>query len=295
MIGLHERAVAVEDAEAVGIAVGGEASERFLFNHQLLQRREIFFGRVGAGAVEKHVTLGANGFDGHAVVGEDAIEPARAAAVYGVIGEIAFGFGEDVEANHFFQLREVWAARIKPLEIVCNVLEGGFVVRQCGRALFDVFGDFRQRGAAVGAGEFQAIVFGRVVAGGDVDAAIEFIVDDGVGQDRSRRRFRAENDAAAIFPQDTRGGTREFRRKEARVMADNERRDFSFALTCPAMAAEARRTPAKVKSSAITPRQPEVPKWIVCFVTGDYCILACETKSRKNCASRKSKGVGGWR
>src|SRR5271156_3227956 len=65
---------------------------------------------------------------------------------------------------------------------------------------------------------------------------------------------------------------------------------FFCALTCPAMAAEARRTPAKVKSSAITPRQPEVPKWIVCFVTGDYCILACELKSRKNGASRKSKG-----
>jgi periplasmic divalent cation tolerance protein len=58
------------------------------------------------------------------------------------------------------------------------------------------------------------------------------------------------------------------------------------------MAAEARRTPAKVKSSAMTPRQPEVPKWIVCFVTGDYCILAHELKSRKNGASRKSKG--GW-
>jgi len=56
------------------------------------------------------------------------------------------------------------------------------------------------------------------------------------------------------------------------------------------MAADARRTPAKVKSSAITPRQPEVPKWIVCFVTGDYCILAGELKSRKNGASRKSKG-----
>jgi len=67
---------------------------------------------------------------------------------------------------------------------------------------------------------------------------------------------------------------------------------FLRALTCPAIAAEARRTPAKVKSSAMTPRQPEVPKWIVCLVTGDYCILAHELKSRKNGASRKSKG--GW-
>ena len=69
--------------------------------------------------------------------------------------------------------------------------------------------------------------------------------------------------------------------------------DFLPALTWPATAVEARRTPGKVKSSAITPRQPEVPKWIVCFVTGDYCILASKTNLRKNWASRKSKGA--WR
>src|ERR1700691_1693024 len=94
-----------------------------------------------------------------------------------------------------------------------------------------------------------------------------------------------------------------FRSTPAEVRANSEEKKrvswpttslgfFFCALTCPAMAAEARRTPAKVKSSAMTPRQPEVPKWIVCFVTCDYCILAGELKSRKNDASRKSKG--GW-
>ena len=63
---------------------------------------------------------------------------------------------------------------------------------------------------------------------------------------------------------------------------------FFRAQTWPAMAAAARRTPGKVKSSAMMPRQPEVPKWIACFVTGDYCILARDLKSRKNGASLKS-------
>src|SRR5579863_7711216 len=67
--------------------------------------------------------------------------------------------------------------------------------------------------------------------------------------------------------------------------------DFLVAQTWPATAVEARRTPEKVKSSAMMPRQPEVPKWIVCFVTGDYCILAPKTNLRKNWASRKSKGA----
>src|SRR3984885_15986281 len=68
--------------------------------------------------------------------------------------------------------------------------------------------------------------------------------------------------------------------------------DLFFASTCPAIAAEARRTPGKVKSSAIIPRQPEVPKWIAWSVTPRYCIV-----SRKRGASgihrrAKSKGSG---
>ena len=112
---------------------------------------EIFFGGIGAGAVEKDVALGANGFDGHAVVGEDAIEPARAATVDGVIGEIAFGFGKRVEANHFFELREVWRARVEPLEVVRHFLEGSFVIGQRSGAFFDVFRNFRKSRAAIGA------------------------------------------------------------------------------------------------------------------------------------------------
>jgi hypothetical protein len=39
------------------------------------------------------------------------------------------------------------------------------------------------------------------------------------------------------------------------------------------MAADARRTAAKVKSSAMMPRQPEVPKWIALLVIRGYCIV----------------------
>jgi periplasmic divalent cation tolerance protein len=46
-----------------------------------------------------------------------------------------------------------------------------------------------------------------------------------------------------------------------------------------------------VKSSAITPRQPEVPKCIAWFVTGAYCILAPKPQSHniQNDARRSSK------
>ncbi len=230
VIGLDERAVAIENAEAVGIAVGGKACERFLFQHQFFQRREILFRRVGAAAIEQHVALGANRFDRHSMIGEDAIEPAGAAAVHGVVGEIAFGFGQHIEANHFFQLREIRGARINSLEIVRDVVEMTFfVVRQCGGAFLDVFGDFGQSRAAIGAGKFQAVVFGGVVAGGDVDAAIEFVVNDGVGQDRSRRWFRAENDGAAIFRAARRQRCAQIPAKRNAYRGRLRLSDFSFA------------------------------------------------------------------
>src|ERR1700735_5270851 len=67
--------------------------------------------------------------------------------------------------------------------------------------------------------------------------------------------------------------------------------DFVCAGTCSATAADARRTPAKVKSSAITPRQPEVPKCIAWFVTDGYCILALkpQTHNIQDDARRTSK------
>lgn len=67
--------------------------------------------------------------------------------------------------------------------------------------------------------------------------------------------------------------------------------DFVCARTCWATAADARRTPPNVKSSAITPRQPEVPKCIAWFVTDGYCILAPKPQSHniQNDARRTSK------
>src|SRR5580658_8630708 len=54
--------------------------------------------------------------------------------------------------------------------------------------------------------------------------------------------------------------------------------DFFRARTWPAIAADARRTPGKVKSSAMIPRQPEVPKWIAWLVTRRYCIVSRKSR-----------------
>jgi len=221
MVGLNESAVAIENAEAVGVTVGGQTGQRFLFQDQLFQRRQIFFRRIRTAAVEQHVAFGAYRFDGHAVVGQNAVEPARAAAMQGVVGEIPLGLGQDVEANHFLQLLEVRLPRIEPLEVVFDVVIRHAIVGKLRRPGFDVLGDFRQRGPAVGAGEFQTVVGRRVVAGGDVHAPFEFVIDDGMRQDRRWRGVRAENDVAAVVAHHAGGGARKFRREESRVVPND--------------------------------------------------------------------------
>ena len=62
--------------------------------------------------------------------------------------------------------------------------------------------------------------------------------------------------------------------------------------TWPAIAAAARRTPGKVKSAAITPRQPEVPKWIAWLATRGYCILARMRLAAKKLAAASGKSKG---
>jgi periplasmic divalent cation tolerance protein len=57
-----------------------------------------------------------------------------------------------------------------------------------------------------------------------------------------------------------------------------------------AMAAAARRTPANVKSSAMMPRQPEVPKWIALLAMRRYCILARKERWQNFCVFRCGNG-----
>ena len=49
---------------------------------------------------------------------------------------------------------------------------------------FDAAGDFGRSGRSVGPAEFEALVFGRIVAGGHVDAAQGLPDADGMGNDR---------------------------------------------------------------------------------------------------------------
>ena len=161
------------------------------------------------------------------MIGENAVEPARAATVDRVADEAPLAFLITSKRTMRRELLEIGLARIDALEIVFD-----FVVRRgsslIAAARFSMsLRDFRQRGSAFRAGKFQAVVVGRIVAGGDVDAAVELAVNDGVRDRRSGRRlFAQENPAAVCDSQNGRGRECEFLGEESRVVADDQRRLF---------------------------------------------------------------------
>ena len=108
VVGRNPGAVRVDDAEAVGVAIGGQADLRFmrglLRDHGFREELQIALGDVRAGALEENIALGANGFAaGDAVFGEGAIEIAGAAAVQRVV--------DDARARFSFLIRR--SARVR--------------------------------------------------------------------------------------------------------------------------------------------------------------------------------------
>src|SRR5258708_36393133 len=112
LIGGDPRAVAIDDAEAVGIAVGGEAGGGARIRDGFAEGREIFFGDVGAGAVEEAIAVGAQGLHLNSVISERAVEIAGAATVECVDDKFGFSFAQPVEAHEFFDALEVSVVEI---------------------------------------------------------------------------------------------------------------------------------------------------------------------------------------
>ena len=115
MIGLNPGAVAIDDAEAIGVAVGGQAGGGAGIENRFAQRREIFFRNVGAGAVEQAVAIEAHGLHGDSVARQHAIEITGAAAMQGIDDKFRFAFAQHVEAHQLFDSLQIIFTKIDQL------------------------------------------------------------------------------------------------------------------------------------------------------------------------------------
>src|SRR5882762_739504 len=221
-IGLDPRAVGIDDAKAVGVAVGGESGGGFGGEDEVAEGGEIFFADVGAGAVEQHVAIGANGFDRDAVIGENLVEVARAAAVQGVDGEFGFGFGEDVEFYELLETLEIIFAEIGFFDLSGVGFEWSDSAcgeKSCGTG-FNVLGDFGKSGAGICRRKFQAVILRGIVAGGEIDGTVQFAALNLVGDGGSRSEGVAEQRADTVRLQNGDGKGGKFLGVETSVVTD---------------------------------------------------------------------------
>ncbi len=150
MVGLDEPAVVVQDAEAGRRRRQSPGLLAIYFLGPPILEEPGFLGRVGAGAVEQHVALGADGCGSDSVVGQDAVHPAGAGAVGRVVDEVAFAFCRTSKRTILLELVEIGLAGIdesKSFSISPRAAGGSL----SAAAPFDILGDFGQRSAPFGA------------------------------------------------------------------------------------------------------------------------------------------------
>lgn len=102
--------------------------------------------------------------------------------------------------------------------IILELLRGALA--EVFGAAFDVVSDFRKGRAAVRAGEFEAVIGGRIVAGSDVYSALQFAAQNLESDCGSRGWPAAKKDLATLLFEDVGGGAGKFLGKKARIIAD---------------------------------------------------------------------------
>ena len=228
-------------------------------------------------AVEAGVHLAAQLGDVAAGLREKFAQIDATGSVHGVDGDAQAAGADAVEIDDVADVRVVRGQGIEALDApgsqgVSVVHSLGFdVVCQVGMDTgLDGLGRLWRGGAAVGRLELDAIVAGRVVAGGDHDAAVGCVVDDGVADQRCGGVRLRQQDIDAIGGENLGNGDGIAVAEETGVEADDDSggsvgvtRLRSAPSVSSLMACATCRTLSKVKSSLMTARQPSVPNRIV--------------------------------
>ena len=115
LVRIDERAVAIDGADAVAVAVGAEAGVVFSGAHGLAQRVDVRLDGFGMDAAEARIARAANFVAGDAVAAEKFEEQAGGGAVHGVGDEAKFGVANALPVDEFFDGVEIRSARIERL------------------------------------------------------------------------------------------------------------------------------------------------------------------------------------
>ena len=110
---------------------------------------------------------------------QEVVEVVAGSAVQRVDRDAHPALSDDVEIDLVSQLAEVSVFGVDGLDQLALFVDVDLLVRLLERVnlALDLLRDFGQRRRAVGSREFQSVVFGRIVRGGEVDRAHRLAAD----------------------------------------------------------------------------------------------------------------------
>src|SRR3984957_10990125 len=160
-----EGAVAVDGADAVGVAIEAETSVVFAIDDGAAQGGDVRFDGFGIHAAEQRIAVGTNFFAGHVVAAEKFGEQAAAGAVHGIDDETKFGIanaGPVDEAGESFEIRSAHVERLDQFRL--GRKRGNSVAFEAGEFLFDLGDDGGRGRTAIARFVFHAIPLKWILA-----------------------------------------------------------------------------------------------------------------------------------
>ncbi len=220
----HEAVAVVDDAEAVGVAVGGEAEVEAVVGDELAQLAEVLLAALRRESAEVGVAVVVD--DAHLDAGlqKEIVEVVARGAVERVDGDAQSALPERFDVDLLAQLVEVTVLRVDRLDQLRLLVDVDLLVAVLKGLDFALDGvrDLGERGRAVRGRELQAVVLGRVVRRREVDRPHR-LAAHGLERDaRCRHVARAKERLDAVEGQDPGRFGCELLGEEARVVRHDD-------------------------------------------------------------------------
>ena len=187
-IRIDEFSAFVEHSESIRIPVRGKSEFQPIVFHDGLQLAELLIGGFRLMAAEVHVACCVKRHDRNVFLPKQTIEIARARPMQRVVSKAEIGGADLFEIDFCREIAKVSGTNIEAFN--------QRIVRLCRELpvrpleLDDLFFDFRSdlgKGRrTIGSRKFQTVVFARIMAGGNVDCAVQLIVHNREGHCRGR-------------------------------------------------------------------------------------------------------------
>ena len=223
---IHELAVLIADAHAVGVAIGDEAHVRAKCERLRQRRIHVGLDRLRALHLRKErVARRVDFADSRAPAAEQSREPARRVAPHRLDEHVQPGVAQPLQVYQPAKMGDVRGigieARDQPARLRRVQIEPRHVAQGGGDSGFDFLQARWGNRAAGGIAHLEAVIRGRIVARGDVDRAARPALHHRVADDGGGGVARCEPDVDAVARQHLGGGSGEVFRLKALVIAND--------------------------------------------------------------------------